>query len=314
MANPKQADTGRPRHAGKKMIDEMTGLARHLTDWKPEPATARDTITPLPAKALAAVLDVPDTAPRPGRPLPPLWHWLYFHDAPAQRDLGADGHPAHGRFLPPLPERTRMFAGGRLRIEAPLIVGAPAERHSRLADVTVKQGRTGELAFVTVRHEIHQDGELKLVDEQDLVYRSGPRPPVLPAPAPGPARSGPRVEPTTQWQLALTADPVMLFRFSALTANSHRIHYDAPYARDVEGYPGLVVHGPLLVLSMLEPLRREGRTEGITAVTYRLRRPVFAGDPVVVTGEPEGAGTSRFSVLTSAAETPVAAHAEVFHA
>jgi 3-methylfumaryl-CoA hydratase len=259
----------------------VSSLGRYLTGWQPQPLTATDALPPEPACALASVLETPeDLVPR--EVLPPLWHWVYFLDWPPHSALGQDGHPTHGRFLPPIPDRRRMFAGGRLTVTQPLQLGRPAERTSWLADVEVKHGRSGEMALVTVHSEYRQGGELRVAEEQDYAYRCGEsstnkssveRPRRLP-------------ESSAAWQQAFTGDPVRLFRFSALTANAHRIHYDAPYARDVESYPGLVVHGPLLALLMTELARHRCETT-VSTVDYRLRRPVFAGDPVLVTGTPQ---------------------------
>ncbi|SEG69320.1 3-methylfumaryl-CoA hydratase [Thermomonospora echinospora] len=259
-----------------------------------------DELPPGPAAVLAGVLDRPGDAPGQGEPLPPLWHWLYFLEWPAQSELGADGHPAHGHFLPPIPERTRMFAGGRLRVHAPLEVGRPAVRTSTLAGVNVKQGRTGEMLFVTVRHEIRQTGELRITDEQDLVYRSGS------APARHELDTRPLPSSQDPWRLPVAADTPLLFRFSALTANAHRIHYDAPYARDVEGYPGLVVHGPLLAVLMAELPRRHAPERRVTGLTYRFRRPVFLGEQALVTGGPDG----RLAVVGPSGESRAEATAE----
>ncbi|RKT88239.1 3-methylfumaryl-CoA hydratase [Saccharopolyspora antimicrobica] len=258
----------------------MPGLDTYLREWRPEPLVETDALRPDPSRALAAALE---TA-APDDVLPPLWHWLHFLDWPRHSELGADGHPAHGHFLPPVPDRRRMFAGGRLTVTAPLRLGVPAERTTSLADVVVKQGRSGEMAFVTVRGEYRQDGELRFVDEQDYVYRSGE------SSAKNPDAARPTAFPVSgaPWQQAFTGDPVRLFQFSALTANTHRIHYDAPYARDVEAYPGLVVHGPLLVLLMTELARHRAPGRELAGVDYRLRRPVFAGDPVLITGGPDG--------------------------
>lgn len=276
----------------------MAGLEDYFADWKPAPDVTGEVITEAPAAALAAVLDVPETAPGAGEPLPPLWHWLYFLDAPPQRELGADGHPAHGRFLPPVPDRTRMFAGGRLRVEHPLVVGRPAERRSELADVAVKQGRSGELAFVTVRHEVWQQGRTCLVEEQDLVYRSGRGPRAART-----ASDPPPEIPSRGWELTLDPDPVLLFRFSALTGNAHRIHYDEPYARDVEGYPGLVVHGPLLAVAMLETVRRHAPQRRVHSLSYRLRAPAFAGERLRIDAEPTGADGDCAVLTTRVADT-----------
>lgn len=267
----------------------MPSLDQHLRDWHPGPLVETDPMAPDSTRALAAVLETPPEL-FDGTQLPPLWHWTHFLSWPPQGELGADGHPERGHFLPPIPDRRRMFAGGRLHIDRPLQLGTPAERSSELADVRIKEGRSGEMAFVTVRTRYCQDGEVRFTEEQDYVYRSGENATKSPA-ADRPQRLP---ESDLPWQSPFTGDPVRLFRFSALTANSHRIHYDAPYARDVESYPDLVVHGPILALLMTELARRELPDSAISAVRYRLRRPVFAGDPVLATGGPDG----RMSVLT----------------
>jgi len=258
-------------------------LERHLQDWRPDPVTGTDPMPVQPARALAAVLETGDELAA-GAELPALWQWIYFQEWAAHSELGSDGHPRAGRFLPPIPDRRRMFAGGRFRAEAPLLLGRECTRTSSVDNAVVKQGRSGEMVLVTVRHEYHQDGALRLVEEQDYAYRSGE------TAAKDPAAH--HVEPAASdapWQHSFTADPVLLFRYSALTANSHRIHYDAPYCREVERYPGLVVHGPLLVTLLCELVRRRSGAR-VSAVDYRLRRPVFAGDPVLLTATPSGSG------------------------
>ncbi|GAA3208373.1 FAS1-like dehydratase domain-containing protein [Actinocorallia longicatena] len=267
------------------------GLAPHVESWRPEPVTTGEFLSEAPAAALSALLDLP--GPAGGGVLPPLWHWLYFLNWPAQGDLGADGHPGSGGFLPPIPDRQRMFAGGRCEIGEPLRTGETAERISEVAAVEVKRGRTGELLFVTVRSTYLQRGRTCLVEEQDIVYRSGR----------GAAAHPPELDTTAvpdadePWLLPLRADPVLLFRFSALTANAHRIHYDAPYARDVEGYPGLVVHGPLLVLAMLEPVRRDASARPVRSLSYRLRSPAFAGEHLLAAGTAAD-GTASLRVVS----------------
>ncbi|WP_223280721.1 FAS1-like dehydratase domain-containing protein [Streptomyces antnestii] len=264
-------------------------LARYLDAWAPAPVTLDDPVAAAPVAALSQVLDQEAPVAIEGEPLPPLWHWLHFLEWPAQRALGADGHPAHGHFLPPLPDRRRMFAGGRAEFTAPLRVGVPARRTSSLAKVEIKRGRTGEMAFVTVRHEITQEGRTRVTEEQDLVYRVGE----------DERRSGGfgldlgEAEPSgSDWRLTLRPSPTLLFRYSALTANAHRIHYDEPYVRDVEGYPGLVVHGPLLVQLMLELARREAPEREVRTLSYRLRKPVFAGEQVCALGDVADDGRS----------------------
>lgn len=273
-------------------------LEKHVAEWAPGEVASEDPIAPGPAQALASVLgerDLRGEGP-PASVLPLLWHWLYFLDWPAHEELGPDGHPLEGHFLPPVPDRRRMFAGGRVRVEEPLEIGRPARRVSTLADATVKHGRSGETLFVTVRHEVHQGGRPRLVEEQDFAYRSGEsgqrRMPAEP-------KSGPPERGTDPWWSLATADPVLLFRFSALTANAHRIHYDDPYARTVEGYPGLVVHGPLLAVLLAG--RAEAAGQPVTAMHYRLRSPVFVGEPFAVTGGPGDNGV-ELSVRTAPAE------------
>ncbi|MEV1246500.1 hypothetical protein ACIBO2_20910 [Nonomuraea sp. NPDC050022] len=277
-------------------------LLDYLRDWHPKPVTSEDVISPQPAAALAAVLDAPPTA---GEALPLPWQWLYFLEWPPQTALGLDGHPAEGHFLPPIPHRRRMIAGGRMRARRGLEMGRPAVRTAELTAVTPKEGRTGELLFVTVRCEYRQGGELRLVDEQDLVYRSDPPTEgaapseTLPPPGAGPTDAD------AAWRLAVTATPPLLFRFSALTANAHRIHYDQRYCTDVERYPGLVVHGPLLAVLMAELPRRHALGRRITGLTYRLRRPVFEGEPFVVTGSPE---SGQLSVQDASGRLRAEAH------
>lgn len=268
-------------------------LTDQLRGWSPEPVTTTDPLDHGPSTAFSALLDLPSA---PLQTLPPLWHWFHFLDWPAQRDLGPDGHLANSQFLPPIPDRRRMFAGGRLTVHRPLRISEPGEQRTSLAGVTVKQGKTGELAFVTVRGDYHQRGELCLTEEQDLVYRSGPSPATFTAQtAPPPPSDAP-------WQSTPDIDSILLFRFSALTANAHRIHYDQPYCRDVEGYPDLVVHGPLLVLLMLELVREH---MPLTSVNYRLRHPVFLGDPFLVSGGTKD-GAAELSVTTAGTTNAVA--------
>lgn len=266
-----------------------TGLADQLHGWSPGPVTTSDTLRAGPVAALSAVLDQREPVSRDGDPLPPLWHWLHFLEWPTQRELGADGHPLQGHFLPPLPDRRRMFAGGRVEFTAALRTGDPAERTSSLAGVRTTHGRTGELAFVTVRSELTQHGRVCAVEEQDYVYRSGESSSRSAQFGHDPGDVDP---PDAAWQLTLRPDPPLLFRFSALTANAHRIHYDAPYATGTEGYPCLVVHGPLLVLLMLELARRNAPRRAVRSLSYRLHQPLFAGEQLAALGEPAGDGAA----------------------
>jgi 3-methylfumaryl-CoA hydratase len=260
-------------------------LAAHLTGWAPEPVETTARLDAWPALAFAALLDQPAPVAGSGDPLPPLWHGFHLLDHPAQADVGDDGHPAHGRFLPPLPHRRRMFAGGRLEVRDPLRVDDVVTRRSSLVSATPKNGRSGAMVFVTMRHEFRRDGELAVVEEQDFAYRSQEA---------GTARGLSAAPPAAadaergSWHLRVDPDEAMLFRFSALTYNTHRIHYDHPYVTGVEGYPGLVVHGPLLALLLLELPRRFAPERPVAGFSYRLLRPAFAGTPVVADGDAEG--------------------------
>jgi 3-methylfumaryl-CoA hydratase len=260
-------------------------LAASLEEWRPGSVEITRRVDPWPAEAFAALLDTAAPPPlRPGDPLPPLWHWFTLLDHRPQSAIGADGHPADGPLLPPIPGRRRMFAGGRLRQDAPIPVDAQLTSRSGVAGVLVKSGRSGAMAFVTVRSELLVDGAPVGVEEQDLVYRSEPDGAARRAPA----RPDGGAEPTGPWRLELSTDPVLLFRFSALTYNGHRIHYDHPYVTQVEGYPGLVVHGPLLALLALELPRVHAPDRPVRTLDYRLVRPVFAPSRIVGVGRPGG--------------------------
>jgi 3-methylfumaryl-CoA hydratase len=274
--------TSSPRPAG--------ALAEALDGWAPGAVHSARRVDPWPAAAFAALLDTPAPALNPGDPLPPLWHWFTLLEHPAHAELGADGHPAQGHFLPPIPHRRRMFAGGRYRQQRPIPVGAELTCRSSLADVAVKHGRSGELAFVTIRHELTVAGTPVGAEEQDIVYRSQPdgTPRTRPAATAATGTPTATAPAAPDWQLTLPTDPVRLFRFSALTYNGHRIHYDQPYSTAVEGYPGLVVHGPLLALLALELPRRHAPAETVGEFAYRLVRPAFAGAVIQATGHRHG--------------------------
>lgn len=274
---------------------EVASLAAQIAGWSPDPIERVDELDPGAARSLHDLLAGDPALYRRG-PVGPLYHWVYFQSWPPLGSLGQDGHPRAGELLPPLHDRRRMVAGGRCTFHSPLYFSKPAAATSSLANCTMKSGRSGELLFVTVQTTIVQDQRLCITDEQDLVYRSGPPTPV---PALEPRQTGPAAGTGELSRRRTTFDPVTLFRFSALTANSHRIHYDQDYARDIEGYAGLVVHGPLLVLSMAELLRGAARPE-LATVSYRLHKPVFSGESVDLAlsgsrgdGEPPTTSTDR---------------------
>lgn len=257
----------------------------NLRQWIGRTDEATDIASAPPLAGLAATLDRDDPAPKPGDPVPPGGHWLYFLSAVRHSELGADGHPRRGGFLPPVPLPRRMFAGARLKFLKPLRVGEEIRRKSEIQDVFLKEGRSGALVFVVVRHSISGAEGLAIVQEDDIVYRGEPDPRTA-APAPRPAPEG------AVWERSITPDPVMLFRFSALTFNSHRIHYDHDYATRIEGYPDLVVHGPFIAMLLLDLCRREHPRGSLVGFDFRAARPLFVGEPFTVAGIPSRDSTS----------------------
>jgi 3-methylfumaryl-CoA hydratase len=259
----------------------------HLRQWLGRSEERGDFVTATPLAALSATLDRDDPEPQPGSDVPPLWHWLYFPPLVRHSEIGPDGHPRRGGFLPPVPLPRRMWAGSRLQFNHPLQVGDEITRASRIVKVDGKTGRSGELVFVTVRHEVTNAHGLALSEEQDIVYRGAALPG---AAAPAPQRAA--MDET--FARTIVPDPVLLFRYSALTFNGHRIHYDRPYAAEVEHYPGLVVHGPLIATLLLDLLRREQPQARVRRFDFTAVRPVFDIHPFTVCGRfGPGADTRR---------------------
>jgi 3-methylfumaryl-CoA hydratase len=252
-----------------------------LRAWIGRSETRADRATAMPIAALAATLDRDDPAPAAGSEVPPLWHWLYFTPLTRASELGHDGHARLGGFLPPVPLPRRMWAGGRLEFAEALRVGDEMTRSSRIAEVSGKSGRSGALVFVTVQHAIANAFGVALREEHDIVYREAPR-----ADAPlQPPQVAPRDE---AFAREVVPDPVLLFRYSALTFNGHRIHYDRSYVTEVEGYPGLVVHGPLIATLLLDLLRRERPAARVHRFAFKALRPLFDIHRFSVCGRPDG--------------------------
>jgi 3-methylfumaryl-CoA hydratase len=256
-----------------------------LRDWVGKTQSAEDTITAWPVRALTATFDEMDPAPHEGDPLPPLWHWLFFLEAVPQSRIGPDGHAERGDFLPPVPLPRRMWAGSRFIFDGtPLSIGDRATRRSEIKSIEPKTGSTGAMVFVTVRHAVSGARGHAFVEEHDIVYREAPKPgekPREPRPAPRDAT----------WSKQLAPDPVLLFRYSALTFNGHRIHYDQPYVTGTEGYPGLIVHGPLLGMLQMELARRSNIGRVPASFEFRALSPIFAGAPLTVGARKEGDGS-----------------------
>jgi 3-methylfumaryl-CoA hydratase len=255
----------------------------HLRTWIGRSDRRSDDLATAPVVALAATLDRDDPPPQAGDPLPLLWHWLYFLPHHRQSDLGQDGHARLGGFLPPVPLPRRMYGGGRIEVLRPLTVGSRATRVMRIADVSLKQARTGPLIVVTLRHEISDNDGLALIEEQDILYREEPRPGDA-APAPS------RPDAPADWSRRVDPDPVLLFRYSALTFNGHRIHYDRGFARE-HGYPGLVVHGPLIATLLADLLRRHVPDRSVEGFSFRATRPLYDGEPFFVCGSVRAGST-----------------------
>jgi 3-methylfumaryl-CoA hydratase len=273
----------------------------HLRSWIGREEVAEDVITPVPMAALAATLDRNDPKPRPGDELPPLWHWLYFLPVARQSELGPDGHPKRGGFLPPVSLPRRMWAGARFEFHKPLRIGESVIRKSTIADVSMKEGRSGPLIFVLVRHDIAGPAGLALVEEHDIVYRTELGPDDKGQPPRAAAPTG------AVWRREINANGVMLFRYSALIFVAHRIHYDRRYATEVEDYPGLVVHGPLIATLLADLLRRNS-TAALRSFRFRAVSPLFDTAPFSVCGTPEPNG--RASLWAQSADGLLAMKAD----
>ena len=279
----------------------MTLDIDHLRSWVGREETTEDLVTSFPVRALSATLDRDDPKSMAGDPLPPLWHWLYFLPLHRQSDIGPDGHAKRGGFLPPVPLPRRMWAGGRFQFLTSIRIGDTIRRTSRIADVTSKEGRTGSLVFVLVRHEVSNATGLALVEEHDIVYLDHAQPGEA-APRPRLARAD------AVWRRAIDPDEVLLFRYSALIFNGHRIHYDRRYVTEVEAYPGLIVHGPLIA-TLLADLVRRNTGASMTAFRFRAVQPLFDGAEFEVCGVPNSDG-KRASLWARNRDGHVAMEAE----
>lgn len=251
----------------------------NLTDWIGRATELSCWLDPWRAQALHATLDSTDAVPQEGSALPPGWQWIYFLDAVRSAELGPDGHPQRGGFMPPVELPRRMWAGSRLEFMAPLELGEAATRVSRIAAVEEKTGKSGALCFVTVEHEIRGRSRVAIREQQDIVYREA---------AKGGAPPAPQAPNDAIWRREWSFDAPRLFRYSALTFNSHRIHYDRQYALHEEGYSGLVVHGPLLATLMLELVRANHPGRSLRQFEFRAVAPVFDGQRIEACGKPNG--------------------------
>jgi 3-methylfumaryl-CoA hydratase len=275
---------------GWHRLEEFTGMQQadlaRLSEWIGQRESDIDYITIPSVLRLAATLDRDDPRPRNGDPLPIGWHSILFPRVVRQSQIGPDGHPERGDFLPPVPLPRRMFAGKRIRFEGELRVGDEVRRESVIQSVTPKQGKSGQMVFVTVRTEMSTGRGVAVVEEQDIVYREEPDPNAPKPPAAAQAAPG-----TPVWRTVVTPDPVMLFRYSALTFNGHRIHYDHPYVTGTEGYPTLVMNGGLTTLLVFELARAFGPAP-VREFSSRNVRPLFVNRAISLCGEPAADGRS----------------------
>lgn len=256
-----------------------------LQGWVGKTETLHDVIVGEPLRGLSATLDRDDPIPTEGSPVPALGHWLYFLPRHLQRETGDDGHRQRGGFLPPVPLPRRMWAGGKFEWQQsnPLRVGDSVRRISRIESIKHKTGHSGDLVFVQVRHEFLNGKGLAMTEIHDIVYRAAARKGEA-APQPIAAEDSPA------WQREIYADPVLLFRYSALTFNGHRIHYDRSYCTDEEGYPGLVVHAPLIATLLVDLVRRNAPNAFIKRFEFKAIRPTFDLHALRVNGQPDKDG------------------------
>jgi 3-methylfumaryl-CoA hydratase len=261
-----------------------------LNGWIGRSETVEDEVSLVLLRRLAALLDLDPLALSRGAPMPEGWHVVLFAPLARQSGLGPDGHGAKGEFLPPVPLPRRMFAGRRTWFNAPLTIGAEVRRVSRVTAITPKRGRSGEMVFVTIRHGIESEGRECVVEEQDLVYRAAATPGATPAEPPPPEL------PAAAQRESFTPDTRLLFRYSAVTNNGHRIHYDADYARSEEGYPALVVNGGITTTKLSELAKRH-LPGPLRSITTRAGRPLFVGRPVTLAAHVEAPGRVKLWAL-----------------
>jgi len=269
----------------------MSNDIDNLNDWIGRSETAHGVANATSSDILNATLDRDDAPFQPGDALPPAWHWMYFPELVKLSDTGPDGHLAKGGFMPPVPLPRRMWAGTKMTFHQPLRAGEAITRVSTISDVTSKDGRSGALCFVTVKHEISGPNGLATTDEHLTVYRA-PAEPGAAAPKPQPAPAD------VDWSRTIHPTPVMLFRYSALTMNSHRIHYDRSYVTEVENYPGLLVHGNLTATLLLDLFRREMPDATLKTFNLRAISPLYDINNFSVSGKlgEDGASATLWAV------------------
>jgi len=245
-------------------------------EWIGKSADSSDSLAPEQLQRFEAMLNRDPGSAMAGTVLPPCSHWIFFNPAVKPDELGENGHQKPGNFLPPVELPQRMWAGGSIRFKKPLKAGSPAEKKSTITGIDEKEGATGKLCFITIRHQISSYGAVAIDEEQQIVFREASEE------GAHPIRTKP-MDIDYDWKKNSRTDTVQLFRFSALTFNSHRIHYDYLYATEKEGYPSLPVHSPLLLVLMVNDFK--GKTDGklIEEISYRAEGPLYAGEEMTIT-------------------------------
>jgi 3-methylfumaryl-CoA hydratase len=271
----------------------MTGDLESLKEWIGRSETVTERAGPARMQGLAALLDKPGI-PAEGDAMNPMGHWCYFTPRVRQSEIGPDGHPARGGFMPPVPLPRRMFGGFRTTYHRPLILGEMMRREARIADIQIKQGSSGTLVICTVRHTFHGECGLAIEEDHDYIYRGNP-PADAKSGSGGTSRTAAAPE-KPQWSKQVVPDPLMLFRYSAVTFNGHRIHYDRTYATETEGYPALVVHGPLIATLLAELALENNPGRTFRRFDFQASAPLFDDAPFTVAGKPTDDGCSLWSL------------------
>jgi 3-methylfumaryl-CoA hydratase len=275
----------------------------NLQDWVGRRTTVTEVADGQRAARLATLLGhVGD----PTAPLFPVGHWLHFsEDDVPMNELGTDGHAALGGFMPPVPLPRRMWAGSDLTFHAPIRPGQALERTTTIESITEKTGSTGPLCFVRLKHEVSADGTLATTDRHTIVYREATSTPE--GSAAKPPRADSAVPDGWEWSESVRPDEVMLFRYSALTFNSHRIHYDHPYVTEVEGYPGLVTHGPLTATLLLDAFMSTHAETVVSGFRFTAKSPLFCGEQIHLVGRETDPGIHEVQAIAPGGATAIAA-------
>ena len=281
----------------------MTIDIDYLQKWVGFSETKTDWVTSFPIAGLSATLDRPGLISSEINSIPLAAHWLYFLPSFSQSEIGLDGHKKRGDFLPPVELPRRMWAGGRLDFKLPIKLGSQIERISRIKQIRHSKGETGELVFVIVGHTISHDDVVLLEEDHNIVYRSAKKIDEKP-------KQGKDVPGKADWTEIVKPDPVLLFRYSALTFNSHRIHYDRKYATEIEGYPGLVVHGPLLATMLINFFDKKMPNSKLNIFEYKALSPIFDTAEFTLNGMIISDGAAKFWVANSDGKLAMLANIE----